>query len=116
MTAQQRELDFTTPVMRTGEELRDKGMQRAHDHAEDVHESWGDKAYQFLLDHTTEGEFMTEDIRKASEGIIPEPPSLRAWGGIVRRAAKNGIIKRVGYRSVSNNKAHCTPASVWVKI
>jgi len=116
MNIQQGKIDFDRPVEKTGEELRDEGIQKAVEHADEVHESWSDKAYQFLLDYDPQSEFMTEDLRQASTRYLPEPPSLRAWGAVVVRAVKNGVIQRVGYRAVSNNKAHRTPASVWIKI
>ena len=56
---------------------------------------------------------MTEDVRLASEKEIPMPPSNRAWGGIVVRASKAGLISRVGFSNVKNAKAHKTPATVW---
>ncbi|HDY88544.1 MAG TPA: hypothetical protein ENH82_10605 [bacterium] len=56
---------------------------------------------------------MAEDIRFASKDIVPDPPSARAWGSVVFRAVRNGLIHKVGYRNVTNEKAHCTPATLW---
>jgi len=101
----------------TGMELRDAGMERAVTHANDVAPSWSDQAFDFLRDYITGvSEFMAEDLRQASSGIVPAPPSLRAWGSVISRAAKGGFIRRVGFRSVSNPLAHCTPASVWTPV
>lgn len=101
----------------SGEQLRDEGIQRAIDHADSVNDKWSEKAYAFLLKWLMyqDSEFMTEDVRKASTGLIPEPPHDRAWGGIIRKAAISGLIKKVGYRSVTNPQAHCANASVWEK-
>lgn len=97
-----------------GERLRDKGITQAVTHADYQNEKWSENAYTFLLRYIRNNkEFMTEDARNASLGIIPEPPSARAWGGIIVKAAKNGLIERIGYRNVKNSKAHCTPAAVW---
>lgn len=94
--------------------LRDAGMQQAVDHAEQVHEGWSDVALNFLKNFAAKAErFMTEDVRKAAEGIVPEPPTARAWGAVVVKAKKAGFIKHVGFNQVKNKKAHCTPASVW---
>lgn len=57
--------------------------------------------------------FMTEDVRKAAENILPAPSSQRAWGFIMKQAAKQKVIEHVGYQKVRNKKAHATPASVW---
>ena len=97
-----------------GIQLRDKGIKQAIDNANDTHDKWSDKAYKFLVDYTkSQYEFMTEDVRIASEKEIPKPPSNRAWGGIILRAVRAGLVHRVGFSSVKNIKAHRTPATVW---
>ena len=106
-------------MINNGSQLRDKGIKQAIDNANDTHDKWSDKAYKFLLDYIKYGEgrdqyeFMTEDVRMASEGEIPKPPSNRAWGGIILRAVRAGLISRVGFSNVKNVKAHKTPATVW---
>lgn len=97
-----------------GSALRDIGIEQAETHANDVHEDWSQKAYNFLLLFIRENTvFQAEDVREASLVEVPEPPSNRAWGAIIVRAIKAGLIKRIGYAPVNNKKAHCTPASVW---
>jgi len=91
------------------------GIQKALDHANEVEPSWSEIAYSFLVKYAKSHRlFMIEEVREASVGEVPSPPSARAWGGIVRSAAKSGLIRRGGYKSVSNPKAHCTPATVWI--
>jgi len=98
----------------SGQNLRDAGMTKAMEHADEETPKWNYNAYQFLLNYTkTNKEFMAEDVRLASEGIVDEPPSKRAWGGIIVRAVKSGLIKRKGFMNVKNAKAHCTPATLW---
>lgn len=98
----------------TGAQLRDMGIDRAVTHANEATPSWSDQAFDFLTRYITDAsEFMAEDVRLAAKGIVPEPPSLRAWGSVMMKAAKSGLIKRVGYRSVSNPLAHATPAAIW---
>lgn len=98
----------------SGENLRDAGIKIAVDHADEVSEKWSEVAYQFLLKFIKSNkEFMTEQIRSASAGHVPEPPTTRAWGGIIVMAKKSGLIKRIGFQNVTNSKAHCTPASLW---
>lgn len=99
----------------SGEQLRDRGIKMAVDHANAVVESWSDIAYRFLLNYNPGVPFMGEDVRNASFGIVPEPPDLRAWGGTLRRAATAGIITRVGYGNVKNPKAHAHPTTIWKK-
>ena len=106
-------------MINDGLQLRDKGIKKAIDNANDTHDKWSDKAYKFLLDYIKYGEgrdqyeFMTEDVRVASEKAIPKPPSNRAWGSVILRASRSGLINRVGFANVKNAKAHKTPASVW---
>ena len=90
------------------------GIKKAVTHANVEVNGWSDQAYNYLLDYTkTHKEFMVEEVRESSKGIVPIPPSTRAWGGIVVKASKAGVIKRKGFKNVKNVKAHCTPATLW---
>ena len=101
-------------MINDGSQLRDKGIKQAINNANDTHEKWSEKAYKFLTDYIkSHHEFMTEDARLASEKEIPLPPSNRAWGGIILRAVKAGLITRDRFSNVKNAKAHKTPATVW---
>lgn len=98
----------------SGEELRDIGINQSLNNANKQTKNWSDKAFQYLLDYIeTNKEFMAEDVRIASEGIVEIPPSARAWGGIFVKAVKLKIIKRKGFKNVKNAKAHSTPATLW---
>ena len=98
----------------TSQQNRNKGIEQALNHANEVHSEWSVKAYNFLLKFIQNNdEFMTEQVREASKDEVPEPPSKKAWGGIVVRAKKQGLIQSIGFRSVSNIKAHATPATLW---
>lgn len=97
---------------------RDQGIQKARDTAEAVNPGWNQLAYdllkRFLRDHN--GPFLAEEVRSfAAMEDFPLPPSNRAWGGIMIRAVKSGLIVRDGYGQVSNPKAHACFASVWKK-
>lgn len=102
-----------------GKVLRDEGIDQAVSHAEQEIPGWADIAYNFLLTFISKhnGTFMAEEVRVQAElNDVPVPPSLRAWGSVIARAAKNELIKRVGYRQVRNVKAHCTPATLWIAL
>lgn len=78
---------------------------------------WADLAYNYLVEYaTTHKEFMVEDVREASKGTVPEHQSGRAWGGVVVRASRAGIIRRKEFKNVKNEKAHGTPATLWETI
>lgn len=97
-----------------GTAARDNGIKQAEENANRKNKGWTDLAYGFLLGYAqSHDEFMIEEIRAASIGSVPEPPSNRAWGTIAVRAAKDGFITRKGFKSVSNVKAHRTPATLW---
>ena len=73
--------------------------------------------YVALYSHckTSDKPFLIEEVREKAEGCgLPVPPSRRAWGAIVIKAKRIGIIKRVGYGQVSNPYAHRANASMWV--
>jgi hypothetical protein len=98
---------------------RDKGIKKAVDHADDVNENWAEGAYQFLLKFLSIhiGSFMAEEVRSyAALMDFPLPPSARAWGGVIAKAAREGLIEGRGYAPVRNVKAHRTPARVWVQV
>jgi len=97
-----------------GNKLRDLGINQSFQNAESNSEKWGVLAYSFLLKYIKENDtFMAEDVRVASKGFVPEPPSRRAWGAIFVMAKKNNVIKSIGFSSVKNPKAHRTPATLW---
>lgn len=112
------QLDILT-LISEGEKLRDRGMKRALDHAEDVHDCWGQKAYNLLVcwlrNKGSGRQFKAEDFRIHCEltDAIDRPPSDRAYGAVVIRAAKAGLIKKIGYATVVNPKAHRTPCTLW---
>lgn len=102
----------------TGEELKEKGIKMAVDHADKVVDSWSDKAYSLLKIYliTKLTAFQCEDFREWCKNRIETPPSKRAFGGVIVRAKKDKLIKHVGYGCVENPKAHRTPASIWLKL
>ena len=97
-----------------GSRLRDIGINLAVENANVKSRNWQDIAYSFLLEYIkTNDVFMAEDVRIASDGIVPIPPSKRAWGIIFVTAKKNKVIKSIGFKTVQNPKAHRTPATLW---
>ena len=99
----------------SGIELRDVGMQKAIDHANDKAEKWSERAYQLLIKFLhTRKRFMGEDLRSyAAEVDFDLSPHARAWGGIIQRAAKELIIIKIGIGPVKNPKAHLANAAIW---
>lgn len=102
--------------LKTGKELRDEGMARSLDNATKDNPEWAEMAFSALLSFA-EGygkPFMAEEVRVWA-CWIPNPKSKRAWGAIFSKAARKGIIRKIGYGQVMNPKAHCANACMWVK-
>lgn len=102
----------------TGRQLRDAGMQTAIAHAALVDPDWPAKALQALREYLffNRGvDFMAEDVRAYaySELRLPRPPHCRAWGSIMFKAAREGLIRRVRLAPVKTASSHRANASVW---
>jgi hypothetical protein len=98
-----------------GRESRDREINRASFHAENINEGWNEKALRFIQSYPL-NKFMTEDVRLyAYQNGMEKPPSERAWGGVIKKAVKMGLLTCVGYQKVNNVKAHRTPAALWRK-
>jgi len=97
--------------------LRDDGMKRAIDHAEKDYPGWKDMAFGYLKEYLTRSnavEFTGERVRifAESEGFI-KPPDKRAWGSVMTRGAKAGLIVKIGWTTASDPKVHKNPVSLW---
>lgn len=102
----------------SGPQLRDIGIKTAVEHADAVYEKWSEAAYAVLLKYIARygsgKQFMGEQVRIYADVMgLPQPLSLRAWGGVMQRAFKEGLIKQVGTAKVLNAKAHCANAAMW---
>jgi len=75
----------------------------------------GHFSLSFLLNYLKENdeEFLAEEVIRESRGIVPEPPTERAWGGVFQKAARAGRIVLCGYRVTRNPKAHMSPKRLW---
>lgn len=76
---------------------------------------WRDAAtkalQRFLLDLPSGKHFMTEDVREQVEPVIGLPHDGRAWGQIIRGAARAGWIRRVGYAPARSS--NLSPKPLW---
>lgn len=96
---------------------KEQGMNISLLNAESRKEGWAKEAililYGFLR---VQGDtpFLGEEFRVWCEKYgLSEPPSKRAYGGVMVRAAKLGLIEKVGYAKTTNPLAHRTPANLW---
>ena len=44
-------------------------------------------------------DFLTEQVREWGESLdlVDAPFNAKAWGGVMRRSAANGVVRKVGY-------------------
>lgn len=78
---------------------RDDGIQRAADHAGP---QWNRIARGYLLEFLARlsigHDFLAENFREFAEGRgLEQPPDGRAYGHVLRSAARDLLIRKVGY-------------------
>lgn len=100
---------------------RDEGMNRAIENADRKIPSWSDNTFgwfkKWLQDWPVGYRFQMEDFRMYQYIMgFPNPPSNRAYGQISVRARKEGLIKSVGTKKVTNVNAHRCFSTLWEKI
>lgn len=98
------------------EAARDRGMELSEANANRAKARWSEDAeaavLQFCKMRDGEG-FLTEEVRAFAEemDLVDTPKNQKAWGGVMRRCAANGIIQKVGYApSLSSN---LSPKVLW---
>lgn len=105
--------------MKAARAARDSGIQQAADHAEEVHPDWGDLAYEALRLYAAGKRasgvtFTSEDVRSSIAAAgVPEPPHLRAWGSVFKRAARAGLIVKAGIVESRAAHCHCAHVAAW---
>lgn len=91
---------------------RDIGMAQAEAHAERISPQWSLDAYAFLLDFACrhDGTFTSEDVRRAAPAEL-DCGVPKAWGPVFLRAARAGVIAKVGYGIAQQR--HASPTVLW---
>jgi hypothetical protein len=120
---QQQEFNFDAKPdlnVKEARRLRDEGIETAVAHANKVEPRWIDKAYEYFKNHfllSTNGAFQMEEFRSYCAMMdFPLPAHNRAFGGVVVRAVKEGIIKSVGKQATRSKKSHCANAELWIQV
>lgn len=103
-------------VLNPGRTGRDTGMARSSAHADDCHADWSSMAYFALRNFARkfDGNFTAEHARAwmHSQGL-PMPPDGRAFGSVFQRVAREGIIRKLGYRQAEGRACHMHPVTLW---
>jgi hypothetical protein len=86
-------LDYRPPAITPAGE---RGMSRAAAHADRQSDGWTDRAFAALTAaaRSMPGAFTIEEVRARIQ--IDAPPDGRAWGAVVVRATRAGVIRRTG--------------------
>lgn len=91
------------------------GIDQAVDAADRAAEGWSELAFRFVKSYAASmqgKQYIGHDIVRASEVIgVAQPPNPKAWGGPIQRAAREGLIKRVGFAPDPNR--HTNPVPLW---
>jgi hypothetical protein len=100
----------------TGTELRDAGMTQAVEHANDASEGWSARALRYVeIFARRRIEFRAEQVREyAEQKGLESPPSKRAWGAVISKAARRKLIHKVRFEPCENPKAHSCNVVVWL--
>jgi hypothetical protein len=94
---------------------RNEGMDRAEDHAEHTSSGWGAAAASLLEKFVQERgsePFLAEDFVDYARTKILSPPDKRAFGPVLSRAAKAGVIRKDGYALAKTS--NLSPKVKWV--
>jgi hypothetical protein len=107
-----------TELELTLEQITEFHIEKGLRHADRVCNDppWRTLAWDFLMKFLKENpsrSFMTEDIRSAACGHVPDPPDQRAWGGVILRASRSHIIRCVGFDRMKSKNCHANPKMVW---
>lgn len=114
-------LERTTTCRRPHDQLsidfarasRDEGISRAVDRADRAVAGWSDLAFEFVKLYAQQNKgrrFIGRDITQAAkEWGLAEPTNEKAWGGPLQRAARAGVIRKVGAEPDPNRHMALVP-------
>lgn len=89
--------------------LRDDSLVKVEEHAP---EDWKTRAWTALVEHLRRNEeFFAPDFWRVSG--LEKPREARALGALIMRAAKEGLIAKVGFRQSTDPRSHLCPRAVW---
>ncbi len=91
----------------------DRAMAQCADKANRLHDGWTVQAHKLLRRYLScwpTVTFLTEDFQSWAhlEGL-PIPHDNRAMGGVMKSAARAGLIRRQGYAT----DKFCSPKTLW---
>jgi hypothetical protein len=103
-----------SPTVEAARHAAQDGMKRALDHAEADCQGWGDTAMAYLHGYALSHERFTGWLVTTSAELrraVPTPANAKAWGSVIQKAARLGIIQKDGFTTDPNR--HNNPVPVW---
>lgn len=93
-------------------DARDTGIERSGERADRDEANWTERAALAIGSYARSvgGPFLIEDARESAG--ISAPPDGRAWGKATTRAARDGLIRKVGY--APSRSSNLSPKVQWV--
>jgi hypothetical protein len=97
-----------------------QGMTASAANAERVSPGWGDDALEYLREFVSVAQlcgvrrFVAPDVRHWAYATgLEVPPSNRAWGGVLARAGRLGVIRRCGFRQYGDETMNTQAVIEW---
>lgn len=94
---------------------RDEAIERVVTKADTIDPGWSDRAYAALSIYCAKSRepFIAEDVRAWAEGLglISAPHDARAWGAVIQKAARKGMLAKVGYAPAKSS--NLSPKVLW---
>jgi len=103
-------------VINFDQSAKDIAIERAAQAQEKRVVGWSDKALELMRKYApTVQDFITEDFRLwAEQNGLEKPKEPRAYGALLIRAKKAGIIYATGrYRCMKSEQSHNCPKMIW---
>lgn len=96
--------------------ITEEAISRSIDTADRKDPEWSDRCFELLKKYikNRKTSFMCEAFREYCKGKIEMPDNLKAFGGVILRAAYSGIIIKQSIGSVKTPSSHMANAGVWV--
>jgi hypothetical protein len=87
--------------------VRMRRAREATERADAECSGWSDRAYAFIQRYARRRTrpFLAEEMIYRSRGMVPRPADDRAWGGVVKRAVKDGVLRVAGVSSATRNSS-----------
>lgn len=99
-----------------GEALKQLGMTRAALNAEYHSQGWRELAFFHVTQYPGDV-FSSEDVREYAYALgLPKPPDERAWGYVITRAKRTGLIEFHGMSQQRAPHCHKGYSTIWKRI